>query len=402
MAESIKMFLIALLLIPIGVISFYQLYYFISTFFVKKKDLLASTDKAGITGKISILIPLYNSESTIGHCLKSIFSNNLAYVTNIVIVLDHCTDNSEEIARSYISKYNSQNIEIEIISLLGSQTGKVAGLLKGGEYIKSNNVLLLDADIVIERHAIEKIVKYHFRNNNLYSSCLIFPYQETEKNYNLSAYIICNNRLYRQQVLQYVKDNHNVSNFPGGLQLVNFQEYKKLLVDGFLEDLVATYHILSTGGKVAVMPEVYAYEIERQTIKGLLLQRIRWTIGAIQNFIPSLKAAKARTGLNEKILISSYHVMWEFQYYVITYGIILSILLNQYFILFITPFVLYIFHIFRSAYLGRNKYKNSVMGIISHILIYPFILSIALVCSVAVLLKEKKFYFETEKLFKRA
>ena len=183
--------------------------------------------------------------------------------------------------------------------------------------------------------------------------------------------------------------------------MVDFPRYSSLLVDGFLEDLVATYRVLATGGRIAILNQVLAYEVERQTLRGLLLQRIRWTIGAIENLRASSRSAQARSGLNQKILILSYHVMWELQYYVITAGLIMSAVQRQYAAVFLMPWILYVLQILRSVWLGRSHYRNSAMGIAVHCLAYPVILTAALAGAGGMLLKSRRFYFRTQVLFSR-
>jgi glycosyltransferase involved in cell wall biosynthesis len=382
-------------------ICLYQAYYVWNAVRVSVYKPRIAGETSGSDEKISILIPLYNSGKTIGACLTSILENNLLYVSNVVVILDHSTDDSGEIARSYRERFEMKNVHMTVASVPAKKAGKVAALLEGRIYIETENVLLLDADIILEPRAIENLVNFHTAGKNVYSSPLIYPFQESDRHVGIVEHLVCNNRLYRQGILQNVKKNYGVGNFPGGVQLVNFSSYTALLEDGFVEDLVATYRLLSQGGKVAILPEVLAYEIERQTITGLVLQRIRWTLGAIQNTVVSIRVARTRSDWNQKILISSYHVMWELQHYVITLGMITAILRRDFLSYTMLPLVLYIIQISRSAYLVRKIYRNSIVGIAFHCFYYPVVLTTALVCSFGMLLKNRTFFFKTQALFKR-
>lgn len=53
--------------------------------------------------KFSIIIPAHNEEKYIGKCLDSIVKASEAYKeqTEVIVVLNRCTDKTEEIAKSY-------------------------------------------------------------------------------------------------------------------------------------------------------------------------------------------------------------------------------------------------------------------------------------------------------------
>lgn len=388
---------------------FYQAYYIWHSFFVSVDAPQSVRPLVAVDEPISLLIPLHNSEQTIGLCLESILANNLSCVSSCVVILDRCTDNSGAIVQSFSERFMEEKVPLKVASLPGSRSGKVSALLEGGAYITTRNVLLIDADIVFEPQAVDSLVSFHAQNGHLYSSPLIYPYQPDGSRSGIVNHLVCNNRLYRQGILQNVKNRYGVGNFPGGVQLVDYPAYIKLLEDGFVEDLVATYRLLAQGGKVAILPEVLAYEIERQTIVGLVLQRIRWTLGAIHNTICSLQTSRTRSDWNQKILISSYHVMWELQHYVIVLGFVVAV--EAYIVRHepgsytmsaaLLPFILYVVQIFRSAYLARKIYINSVIGLAAHCVCYPLVLTAALLCSCFTLLEKRKFYFRTQTLFRR-
>jgi len=67
--------------------------------------------------KFSIIIPAYNEEKLIGRCLDSIAAASTPYKdqVEVIVVLNRCTDRTEEIARSYncvIVKEDRKNMSI--------------------------------------------------------------------------------------------------------------------------------------------------------------------------------------------------------------------------------------------------------------------------------------------------
>ena len=83
-----------------------------------KSKLNVGTDKEREM-KFSIIIPAYNEEKLIGRCLDTIVAASVPYQdqdqVEIIVVLNRCTDRTEEIARSYncvIVKEDRKNMSI--------------------------------------------------------------------------------------------------------------------------------------------------------------------------------------------------------------------------------------------------------------------------------------------------
>ena len=69
--------------------------------YVRHGELFRSAKERGY--KISIVIPAHNEEKYIGKCLESILkaSKSFENQVEIIVVLNRCTDRTEEIAKSY-------------------------------------------------------------------------------------------------------------------------------------------------------------------------------------------------------------------------------------------------------------------------------------------------------------
>ncbi|WP_445477246.1 glycosyltransferase [Lysinibacillus irui] len=97
--------------------------------------------------KISIIIPAHNEEKYIGKCLESIsrasklFKNQI----EIIVVLNRCTDRTEEIAKSYdciIVKNNDKNLS------------KIRNA--GVEIARGEMIVTIDADTQMNEHVLSK------------------------------------------------------------------------------------------------------------------------------------------------------------------------------------------------------------------------------------------------------
>ncbi|MGW2373251.1 glycosyltransferase [Kitasatospora sp. NPDC001683] len=392
------------LLFPVAAVAFFQLFYLLNSFRVavwQRPAGLAADDPLGSPReRVSVVIPVFNDASTLGGCLESIAVNDLTCCAKVVVVLDRCIDESEEVARSYVQRFAGLGVELDVQHLPEGRAGKVAGILHGGSVIDTDLALLMDSDIILAPTALAELAEFHRREKSDFSSCLIFPQQETGGS--LASHVICNNRLYRQSVLQNVKNLFGLANFPGGLQLVDYKKYRDVLEHGFLEDLTATYRVIGEGGRVAILPRVLAHEVERQTIRGMFLQRTRWTLGAIQHLPSQVRAARTRRRLKEKIVVNSYHVMWEFQYYVMVMAPLIGLWqAAAWWPVYLLPYLLYTAQVLRSAYLTRRCYRHAPGGVLAHCAVFPSVITAALIGALAMLAVKRRMYFDTTVLFRR-
>ena len=378
-------------------IIFFQFFCIYKSIFIKKNN-RKNNNKDEIE-PITIIIPVFNSEKTISKCLNSILVNKKKLISKIIIIFDHCSDQSESIVTKIKKQY--LDVEIKTLHLNQKKSGKVSGILKAFKITKTKFSLLIDSDIVLDKNAIEKLINFHYQNKNFYSSCYIYPYMD-KKNTFLEN-IINNDRLYRQNILQNVREFYGLSNFPGGIGIVNINEYKKKLKSGFLEDLTATLAIIKSNKEINILKEPLAFEIERKSIKGVLLQRIRWTIGNIENIRNIFSAIVEIESIFKKCILLSYPIMWYFQHYFIVIGNILFIfsIFKQPNLIYLLPQLLYFTQILISANIGKKHYENNFLSIIIHSIIYPVIITTSLLLSIFVLIKKKKTFFKTKLLFSR-
>ena len=98
--------------------------------------------------KVTAIIAAYNEERTIGPILDVL--RNSPYVEQVVVVSDGSTDRTVEIARAK---------DAEVVEL-SFNVGKGGALYRGLEYIRTDVVLLLDADLVgLQEFHIKNLVE---------------------------------------------------------------------------------------------------------------------------------------------------------------------------------------------------------------------------------------------------
>lgn len=98
--------------------------------------------------KVTAIIAAYNEEKTIGPIIDVL--KEVPLIEQIVVVSDGSTDRTVEIAR---------NKGVEVVELLHN-IGKGGALYRGLEYIRTEVVLLLDADLVgLQKDHVEALIQ---------------------------------------------------------------------------------------------------------------------------------------------------------------------------------------------------------------------------------------------------
>lgn len=114
--------------------------------------------------KISIIVPVYNSEKWLKRCLESIINQTYKNI-EIIIINDGSTDNSEEICKEYSIK--DQRIRIFNKKNTGVSNTRNYGIhISNGEYIQ-----FVDSDDWLENDTCEKLLEYMKENNADLSVC---------------------------------------------------------------------------------------------------------------------------------------------------------------------------------------------------------------------------------------
>lgn len=105
---------------------------------------------------LSIIIPVYNGEKTIGQCLESIYECN--YKNFEVIVVDDCsTDDSSKIAQEFTCR----------IIRLDKNCGAAIARNKGAGEAKGEISLFLDGDVVLKKNSLNIIIDSFLKNPHI-------------------------------------------------------------------------------------------------------------------------------------------------------------------------------------------------------------------------------------------
>ena len=120
--------------------------------------------------KISVIVPVYNSEDTLEKCILSVLNQTLSDI-ELILINDGSIDKSQEIIDKYKEKYpdkiKTKTIENQGVSntrniALDMAEGEYIGFVDGDDYIEStmyeklyNKAIDENADIVVSGYFVE-------------------------------------------------------------------------------------------------------------------------------------------------------------------------------------------------------------------------------------------------------
>lgn len=122
--------------------------------------------------KVSVIIPVFNSESYLEKCLDSILSQTLTDI-EVILIDDGSTDASLEIIKQYAKKYNNVKYKSKI------NEGQAIARNIGIEMATGEFICFIDSDDYIENTMLEKLYTLAQKDN---SDIVICDYMEEYKN----------------------------------------------------------------------------------------------------------------------------------------------------------------------------------------------------------------------------
>ncbi len=116
--------------------------------------------------KLSIVVPVFNMEAYIAHCLDSLLNQDLSRDEyEIIIVNDGSTDGSKKIAEDYRTRYNNINI-------INRENGGLSAARNTGlNHATGEYIWFVDSDDWIEKNCLKGIIKL-MCNNSLDALCV--------------------------------------------------------------------------------------------------------------------------------------------------------------------------------------------------------------------------------------
>ncbi|UCE28799.1 MAG: glycosyltransferase family 2 protein [Candidatus Bathyarchaeota archaeon] len=248
---------------------------FVSAYLHKRREQRdLSSDLRDGTHLVTVIVPAYNEEITIGKTIDALLG--LSYVNKeIIIVDDGSTDRTFEVAKKY-AKSDSTRVVTK------PNGGKWDALNTGIKLAKGEFIICIDADTLLDPNAIQNLIR-HFGDPDIAA---------------VAGNVKVGNRrglLTKLQALEYVvginlhrrseANLRNVTVVPGPIGAFRASVLKEIGLfegDTFAEDADITLRILRAGYKTAFEARAFGYTEAPTSMTSLAKQRYRWYRGSLQ------------------------------------------------------------------------------------------------------------------------
>jgi cellulose synthase/poly-beta-1,6-N-acetylglucosamine synthase-like glycosyltransferase len=223
--------------------------------------------------KVSIIIPAYNEEKVIVETIEALIESKYPK-KEILLVDDGSTDNTLIIAMQYRDKIKIFHKE---------NGGKASALNYGLNYSTGEIIVVVDADTIVGRHAINEIVKELDADHEIAAiagNCKVRNRTNWITKCQALEYIM------GIQIVRRAFDTYgSVIIIPGALgafkkkNLISSGPYSKVTL---VEDFDQTLKILKAGKITQGSSKAMSYSEAPETLKDFIAQRKRWYRGNIQ------------------------------------------------------------------------------------------------------------------------
>jgi cellulose synthase/poly-beta-1,6-N-acetylglucosamine synthase-like glycosyltransferase/peptidoglycan/xylan/chitin deacetylase (PgdA/CDA1 family)/spore germination protein YaaH len=232
----------------------------------------------GFNPRVAVLIPSYNEEKVIVRTIRSVLNSDYDNL-RVIVIDDGSKDRTAEVAQeAYASQIRAGRVQV----LVKPNGGKAAALNYALDRVEEDIYVGIDADTVIARDAIAKLVP-HFEDPEIGA---VAGNAKVGNRVNLWT---------RWQALEYITSQNferralNLFNVvtvvPGAIGAWRTEAVKKAggyPVNTVAEDADLTMSLLEQGLKVVYEDRSLAFTEAPIDAKGLMRQRFRWSFGILQ------------------------------------------------------------------------------------------------------------------------
>jgi len=272
--------LIDLSILTLAITIFTSIYYFmwllLSAIHVTRKDEPVPELKLNPHGPlVSILLPCRNEETVISTVIKQTL--NQTYKNLEVIVIAHnCTDRTAQIARQF------RDPRVNVYELNTKEVGKGLGLDYGYKFSTGDIIIYFDADSIISRDYVEKIVRLmESKGYSVVQGKIVGANPE----YNELCFL---QHMENQIFLSMFWGGKQKIGLPGGLGGTGVAIRRSTLdsIGGFrnvlIEDFDLCLRAQMAGHKIGYCKEAVIYDEKVPHYDMMIRQRSRWIAGHFQ------------------------------------------------------------------------------------------------------------------------
>jgi cellulose synthase/poly-beta-1,6-N-acetylglucosamine synthase-like glycosyltransferase len=225
-------------------------------------------------GLVTLIVPAYNEENSIGRCIESLLNQDYAGALEIIIVNDGSKDRTAEIVPEYPVKF---------INLI-QNVGKANALNRGMEDANGDIIIFSDGDSNMEQSAVSSIIKCFHNNPDAHmvtGNVLI----NRPKKMNILTYCQMVEYHLEQEIARHLQAlDGKVLVCPGPITAAKREACGTLKYsdDTIVEDADFTVTALRQSMKVIRDPYAKVYTNAPQSWRVWIKQRKRWWYGNLQ------------------------------------------------------------------------------------------------------------------------
>jgi cellulose synthase/poly-beta-1,6-N-acetylglucosamine synthase-like glycosyltransferase len=227
---------------------------------------------------VAVLVPAYNEEKVIERTVRSVLASSYPKL-RVIIIDDGSRDRTLEIART---KFQLEIASGKVTVLTKPNAGKAEALNFGLQFVTEEFFIGIDADTVIAREAIGRLVP-HFADSRIGA---VAGNAKVGNRVNIWT---------RWQALEYITSQNferraldllgAVTVVPGALGAWRSELVRRAggyHINTVAEDADLTMAILRLGFRVIYEDRALAYTEAPVNVRGLMRQRFRWSFGILQ------------------------------------------------------------------------------------------------------------------------
>jgi poly-beta-1,6-N-acetyl-D-glucosamine synthase len=237
--------------------------------------------------RIVCFVPAHNEEADIARTLDALLTQTRR-IDRIVVILDNCTDRTEEIARRYRG--------VTVMRTVDNQDKKVGALGQAwNQYAHGYDFMLgVDADTVLAPDCVAELEDELVRKTNVAGIMARYTFDERLATSWWSRQLIRAQRIDFAQWLMDIGSKPERETYVLGGQATLFRvDHLREVVDSHervapwdptaqVEDMELTWRLNESGRKTLTSATARAYAGPMVTVKGLLGQRRKWDEGMIR------------------------------------------------------------------------------------------------------------------------
>lgn len=272
----------------------YFLYMFISPWYDVYTTVSEYRNKSSIEKNqplVSVMIPGWNEEVGIIKTIESLINNSYKN-TELVIINDGSTDNSDFLIKEFIKKYYKEHKDkenrIELVYFYKKNGGKGAALNTAIELSKGEILISIDADCLVLHDTIKNFVKC-FADEKVMAAVGNVKIGNTKNIIGVIQYLEFLFSFYFKKADSLLNTIYIIGGAAGAFRRKTLDIVGVYNTKNITEDIDLSLRIQVAGLKTVYASDAYVYTEGANEISSLMKQRLRWKRGRFETFFENHK-----------------------------------------------------------------------------------------------------------------